>query len=72
MRCAERRVARRCACQRSRPNARRALTSRDFAPLPALGVPGGCASDADAAFYDGPAEFRSGRRTRAAGGGAQC
>ncbi|MCA8301648.1 DUF3025 domain-containing protein [Burkholderia seminalis] len=52
--------------------ATRALTSRDFAPLPVLGVPGWCAANADAAFYDDPAVFRSGRRVRAAGGGAQC
>ncbi|MDN7586362.1 DUF3025 domain-containing protein [Burkholderia seminalis] len=52
--------------------ATRALTSRDFAPLPVLGVPGWCAANADPAFYDDPAVFRSGRRVRAAGGGAQC
>nr|WP_254617217.1 DUF3025 domain-containing protein [Burkholderia metallica] len=52
--------------------ATRALTSRDFAPLPVLGVPGWCAANADAAFYDDPAVFRSGRPSRAADGGAQC
>ncbi|WP_261536655.1 DUF3025 domain-containing protein [Burkholderia multivorans] len=53
--------------------ATRALTSRDFSPLPVLGVPGWCAANADPAFYADPAVFRSGRRTReAAGGGAQC
>ncbi|KVL17256.1 DUF3025 domain-containing protein [Burkholderia sp. MSMB1826] len=52
--------------------ATRALTPRDFAPLPVLGVPGWCAANADAAFYDDPAVFRSGRRSRAADGGAQC
>ncbi|AOJ12596.1 DUF3025 domain-containing protein [Burkholderia vietnamiensis] len=58
--------------------ATRALTSRDFAPLPVLGVPGWCDANAAPAFYDDPAVFRSGRRTyaagtaRAAGGGAQC
>ncbi|OED17998.1 DUF3025 domain-containing protein [Burkholderia sp. A2] len=50
----------------------RPLTSRDFAPLPVLGVPGWCAANADAAFYDDPAVFRRGRRSRAADGGAQC
>ncbi len=52
--------------------ATRELTSRDFSPLPVLGVPGWCDANAHAAFYDDPAVFRSGRRTRAAGGGAQC
>ena len=52
--------------------ATRALTSRDFAPLPVLGVQGWCAANADAAFYDDPAVFRRGRRSRAADGGAQC
>ncbi|KVC40447.1 DUF3025 domain-containing protein [Burkholderia diffusa] len=52
--------------------ATRDLTSRDFAPLPVLGVPGWCAANAEPAFYDDPAVFRSGRRSRAAGGGAQC
>ncbi|KAG8151880.1 DUF3025 domain-containing protein [Burkholderia catarinensis] len=52
--------------------ATRELTSRDFAPLPVLGVPGWCDANNDAAFYDDPAVFRSGRRSRAAGGGAQC
>ncbi|MGU7770947.1 DUF3025 domain-containing protein [Burkholderia sp. MR1-5-21] len=42
-----------------------ALTSRDFSPLPVLGVPGWCAANADPSFYDDPAVFRSGRRTRA-------
>ncbi len=48
------------------------LTSRDFAPLPVLGVPGWCDANAEAAFYDDPAVFRSVRRSRAASGGAQC
>ncbi|CAN0618435.1 conserved protein of unknown function [Burkholderia multivorans] len=39
------------------------LASRDFAPLPVLGVPGWCADNADPAFYDDPAVFRRGRRT---------
>ncbi|KVD45569.1 hypothetical protein WS61_13485 [Burkholderia sp. ABCPW 11] len=52
--------------------ATRALTTRDFAPLPVLGVPGWCVANADAAFYDDSAVFRSGRRSRAADGGAQC
>ncbi|HKT65932.1 MAG TPA: DUF3025 domain-containing protein [Burkholderia sp.] len=52
--------------------ATRDLTSRDFAPLPVLGVPGWCEANAAPAFYDDPAVFRSGRRARAAGGGAQC
>lgn len=52
--------------------ATRDLTSRDFAPLPVLGVPGWCEANAAPAFYDDPAVFRSGRRSRAAGGGAQC
>ncbi|EGD03465.1 hypothetical protein B1M_16340, partial [Burkholderia sp. TJI49] len=52
--------------------AARELTSRDFSPLPVLGVPGWWAANADPAFYADPAVFRSGRRTRAAGGGAQC
>ncbi|MGU7840600.1 DUF3025 domain-containing protein [Burkholderia sp. AW33-5] len=52
--------------------ATRDLTSRDFAPLPVLGVPGWCDANAVPAFYDDPAVFRSGRRSRAAGGGAQC
>ncbi|WP_175686922.1 DUF3025 domain-containing protein [Burkholderia anthina] len=52
--------------------ATRNLTSRDFAPLPVLGVPGWCDANAAPAFYDDPAVFRSGRRSRAAGGGAQC
>ncbi|KVW02242.1 hypothetical protein WK91_02945 [Burkholderia cepacia] len=52
--------------------ATRALTSRDFAPLPVLGVPGWCDANAEPAFYDDPAVFRSGRRSRAADGGAQC
>ena len=44
--------------------ATRALTSRDLSPLPVLGVPGWCAENADPAFYDDPAVFRSGRRAR--------
>ncbi|MBN3821090.1 DUF3025 domain-containing protein, partial [Paraburkholderia sp. Se-20369] len=42
----------------------RALTSRDLSPLPVLGVPGWCAENAEPAFYDDPAVFRSGRRAR--------
>ncbi|OXI47971.1 DUF3025 domain-containing protein [Burkholderia aenigmatica] len=52
--------------------AARALTSRDFAPFPVLGVPGWCDANAEAAFYDDPAVFRSGRRSRHADSGAQC
>lgn len=44
--------------------ATRDLTSRDYAPLPVLGVPGWWAANAAPAFYDDPAVFRSGRRTR--------
>ncbi|WP_179404847.1 DUF3025 domain-containing protein [Burkholderia guangdongensis] len=44
--------------------AARDLTSRDFAPLPVLGVPGWCAANAAPAFYDDPAVFRGGRRAR--------
>lgn len=51
--------------------ATRDLTSREFAPLPALGVQGWCEANAAPAFCD-PAVFRSGRRLRAADGGAQC
>nr|WP_265343094.1 MULTISPECIES: DUF3025 domain-containing protein [Burkholderia] len=46
--------------------------NHDFAPLPVLGVPGWCDANAEAAFYDDPAVFRSVRRSRAASGGAQC
>ncbi|QTO43891.1 DUF3025 domain-containing protein [Burkholderia latens] len=52
--------------------ATRALTSRDFAPLPVLGVPGWCDANAAPSFYDDRAVFRSGRRSRAAADGAQC
>jgi hypothetical protein len=48
--------------QVARMLAARDLTSRDFSPLPVLGVPGWCAANADPAFYDDPAVFRSGRR----------
>ncbi|MBR8316323.1 DUF3025 domain-containing protein [Burkholderia dolosa] len=50
----------------------RELTSRDFSPLPVLGVPGWCDANVDPAFYDDPAVFRSGRRSRAAGGDVRC
>ncbi|KHK55176.1 membrane protein [Burkholderia sp. A9] len=52
--------------------ATRDLTSRDFSPLPVLGVPGWCDANVAPAFYDDPAVFRSGRRSRTAGDGAQC
>ncbi|AOK15715.1 hypothetical protein WT26_06620 [Burkholderia cepacia] len=60
-------AARRAAhvdAQVARMLAARDLTSRDFAPLPVLGVPGWCDANAEPAFYDDPAVFRSGRRTR--------
>ncbi|KVO15411.1 hypothetical protein WK05_01660 [Burkholderia ubonensis] len=60
-------AARRAAhvdAQVARMLATRDLTSRDFAPLPVLGVPGWCAANADPGFYDDSAVFRSGRRTR--------
>jgi hypothetical protein len=42
-------------------------SSSRFAPLPVLGVPGWWPGNADPAFYDDRAVFRSGRRTRGAG-----
>jgi len=42
-----------------------------LAPLPVLGFPGWCDANADPAFYDDPAVFRSGRR-RAAGDSRSC
>jgi hypothetical protein len=39
-------------------------TSRDFAPLPVLGVPGWWPENESTAFYDDVAVFRSGRRHR--------
>jgi hypothetical protein len=42
------------------------LHSRQFAPLPVMGIPGWCAANADAAFYDDRAVFRPGRRHAAA------
>jgi hypothetical protein len=43
-----------------------------LAPRPVPGVPGWCAANAVVAIYGDPVVFRSGRRMRAAGGGAQC
>lgn len=40
-------------------------TSRGFAPLPVLGVPGWWAANETPSFYDDPRVFRSGRRARA-------
>lgn len=42
-----------------------ALTSRTFAPLPVLGVPGWWRANEDPAFYADPRVFRSGRRSHA-------
>ncbi|MFM0595721.1 DUF3025 domain-containing protein [Paraburkholderia dilworthii] len=41
-----------------------ALTSRMFAPLPVLGIPGWWSENEAPAFYDDASVFRSGRRTR--------
>nr|WKF57274.1 hypothetical protein HUO10_001753 [Paraburkholderia busanensis] len=41
-----------------------ALTSRLFAPLPVLGIPGWWPDNESAAFYDDVTVFRSGRRVR--------
>lgn len=41
-----------------------ALTSRMFAPLPVLGIPGWWPENEAAAFYDDASVFRTGRRTR--------
>ncbi|WP_373366071.1 DUF3025 domain-containing protein [Burkholderia thailandensis] len=41
-------------------------TSRGFAPLPVLGVPGWWPANASPSFYDDPQVFRSGRRAREA------
>ena len=41
-----------------------ALTSRMFAPLPVLGIPGWWPENASPAFYEDTSVFRSGRRTR--------
>jgi Protein of unknown function (DUF3025) len=41
-----------------------ALTSRLFAPLPVLGVPGWWPENESAGFYDDASVFRAGRRTR--------
>jgi hypothetical protein len=38
------------------------LRSRQFAPLPVMGIPGWCTANADPAFYDDTAVFRPGRR----------
>ncbi|CAG9174765.1 DUF3025 domain-containing protein [Cupriavidus respiraculi] len=38
------------------------LHSRQFAPLPVMGIPGWCAANADPAFYDDATVFRPGRR----------
>ena len=40
------------------------FSSRMFAPLPVLGIPGWCAENGTESFYDDPAVFRSGRRSR--------
>jgi len=40
------------------------LTSRLFAPLPVLGIPGWWPENEAPAFYDDPAVFRTGRRVR--------
>ncbi|WP_454730925.1 MULTISPECIES: DUF3025 domain-containing protein [Cupriavidus] len=45
---------------------RRALSSRDFAPLPVLGIPGWCDANRDPDFYADAAVFRPGRRAAAA------
>ncbi|RKP51102.1 DUF3025 domain-containing protein [Trinickia fusca] len=45
--------------------AQAAPTSRAFAPLPVLGIPGWCAANADATFYDDTGVFRPGRRAAA-------
>jgi len=42
------------------------LTPRAFAPLPVLGIPGWCADNAAASFYDDASVFRPGRRARPA------
>jgi hypothetical protein len=39
-------------------------TSRDFAPLPVLGVPGWWPANESMAFYDDASVFRPGRRGR--------
>lgn len=36
-------------------------SARDFAPLPLLGLPGWCADNANAGYYDNAAHFRPGR-----------
>lgn len=41
------------------------LSSRMFAPLPVLGIPGWCPANDGPSFYDDPTVFRSGRRSRA-------
>jgi len=41
-----------------------ALTSRMFAPLPVLGIPGWWPENESPGFYDDPAVFRTGRRNR--------
>lgn len=38
------------------------LTTRVFAPLPVLGIPGWCPANEARSFYDDPAVFRAGRR----------
>ncbi|WP_454720025.1 MULTISPECIES: DUF3025 domain-containing protein [Cupriavidus] len=44
----------------------RPLSSRDFAPLPVLGIPGWCEANRDPAFYADNGVFRPGRRATAA------
>src|SRR5579864_6905843 len=41
-----------------------ALTSRMFAPLPVLGIPGWCAENESPEFYEDTFVFRAGRRSR--------
>jgi hypothetical protein len=50
------------------------LTPRSFAPLPVLGIPGWCAQNEAASFYDDATVFRPGRRAsaRAAHDGGPC
>lgn len=45
-------------------------SARELSPLPLLGVPGWCAANAEAAYYDDRDHFRPGRRTRTERAGA--
>lgn len=47
------------------------FTSRAFAPLPVLGIPGWCEANQAASFYDDAAVFRPGRRREAGAGPAR-